>query len=256
MTGRARVGVAAPGSNVFGRALSSFFHRIYCINLDSRQDRWRYVSGHLASVGLGEVERFSAIDVRNDPKLRPHERLLRDNFSLLGMCGCMLSHRRIIELAKAQRLRNVLVFEDDVRILEENVDSLDEALAQLEKLEWDVFYLGATYLFKLELAGDVLVRVANGAYATHAIAYNHTIYDQILNVLPAEPEDYLASNAFQVNALDKWLQAGPFDRRRFYGTNPIMAVQGLQESDIAFNQMPDIERTQIELFYKNVGSEQ
>jgi len=246
--------VEACTGNEFGRALARFFDRIYCINLDRRQDRWRYVSAHLASVGLRAIERFSAIDVRNDPKLRPQERLLRDNFSLLGMCGCMLSHRRIVELAKAEQLRNVLVFEDDVKILKENTDSLDEALTQLEKLEWDIFYLGATYLFKLEPAGQSLVRVANGAYATHAIAYNHTIYDHLLNVLPAEPEDYLVSDAFQVNALDKWLQAGPFDRRRFYGTNPIMAVQGLQESDIAFNQMPDIEKTQIELFYKNAGA--
>lgn len=248
--------VKASKDNEFGRVLASFFDRIYCINLDTRQDRWRYVRGHLASVGVHEVERFSAIDVRNDPKLRPQERLLRDNFSLLAMCGCMLSHRRIVELAKAEQLNNVLVFEDDVRILEENVDSLDEALTQLEKLDWDVFYLGATYLFKLEPAGNVLVRVTNGAYATHAIAYNHTIYDHILNVLPAEPEEYLASHAFEINAFDKWLQAGPFDRRKFYGTNPIMAVQGLRQSDIAFNQMPDIDKTQIELFYKNAGLEQ
>jgi len=239
----------------FGSLLDEFFDGIFCVNLDTRPDRWRYIRAHLNSFGLDRaLRRFPAVDIRKDPQILQHEKLLRDNFSLLGMCGCMLSHRRIVELAKAENLRNVLVFEDDVKILDGNIASLSDSLADLSELDWDIFYLGATYLFELKRAGDFLVRAANGAYATHAIAYNHTIYDQILSNLPANFEEYLASDAFAVNAFDKWLQAGPFDRDKFYGTNPIMVVQGLQESDIAFNQAPGIEQTQVELFYRNVGS--
>ena len=239
----------------FGHSLARSFDRIYCINLDDRPDRWQYAQDQFARFGLNRrITRFSAIDVRNDPGLRANEKLLRNNFSLLAMCGCMLSHRKIIETARDENLDNVLVFEDDIRFLEDNVGSIDRSLNQLGQLDWDVFYLGATYLFRLEPLGDHLVRVPNGAYATHAIAYNSCVFDRILETLPSTPEGYLESDRFEVNALDKWLQAGPFDRQRFFGTNPIMVVQGLQESDIAHNQADGIEQTQLDLFKKNLGS--
>lgn len=237
----------------FGPELFRFFDKIYCINLDSRPDRWRYVGDHFNKFGLKNgVERFSAIDVRSDPALRKHETLLKDNFSLLAMCGCMLSHRKIIESAKRSDLDNVLIFEDDVKILESNIGDVGRSLSELTELDWDIFYLGATYLFTLKAVGLHLINVPNGAYATHAIAYNSSVFDQILELLPSKPLEFLQSNQFDVNAIDKWLQSDLFDHRKFYGTNPIMVVQGLQESDIAFNQKDGIEQTQIELFSKNL----
>lgn len=236
----------------FGRALLKYFDRIYCLNLDSRFDRWQYVSEHFTKFGLkNKVERFSAIDVRNNLELKDQEKLLQDNFSLLAMCGCMLSHRSIIEKARTEGLKNVLVFEDDVRILQGNIKSLKESLRDLDELEWDIFYLGATYLWPLKKISPYLVRVQNGAYATHAIAYNHTVYERVLDLLPSNPIEFLESGEFEINALDKWLQSKLFDHSKFYGTNPIMVVQTLQESDIAFNQQDGIEQRQISLFEKN-----
>ena len=240
----------------FGRELVKYFDKIYCINLDSRPDRWCYVSGHFSRFGLkGNVVRFSAVDVRNDSKLQEHEKLLRNNFSLLAMCGCMLSHRKIIEFARSAELKNVLVFEDDVRILQRNISNLNKSIRDLSNLEWDIFYLGATYLWSLEMNGPYLVKVIEGAYATHAIAYNHTVFDKILDILPSTPLEFLESDHFEVNALDKWLQSDLFDHRRFFGANPIMVVQALQESDIAFNQQAGIEQRQIDLFYNNLQEE-
>jgi len=237
----------------FGQKLSQYFDRIYCINLDSRPDRWQYVNTHFAKFGLkNKVERFSAIDVRNNPEFQNQEKLLQDNFSLLAMCGCMLSHRSIIEKAKAEGLKNVLVFEDDIRILSANIKSLKESLKDLNELEWDVFYFGATYLWPLEKISPYLVGVYKGAYATHAISYNETVYERILDLLPSDPKEFLASSEFEVNALDKWLQSDLFDHGKFFGTNPIMVVQALQESDIAFNQLDGIEQRQIKLFEKNI----
>jgi len=239
----------------FGRELVNFFDHIYCINLDSRPDRWRYVNRHFSKYGLkGKVERFSAIDVRKDLELQKHEKLLQENFSLLAMCGCMLSHRMIIEDAKSKKFKNILVFEDDIRILENNILGLKKSLNELDKQEWDIFYLGATYLFPFAKKGENLVTVLNGAYATHAISYNNTVYDKILELLPSNPVDFLSCNEFDINAIDKWLQSDFFDHSKFYGTNPIMVVQGLQDSDIACNQKEGIEQIQINLFKSHIQS--
>jgi len=237
----------------FGTSLARHFDRIYCLNLESRPDRWAYASQHMARFGLrGKVQRFTATDVRNDPQFAAYERRLQDNFSLLAMCGCMLSHRRIIEEAKTSGLNNVLVLEDDFKILEQNIGQVDRTLAELSGHDWDVFYLGATYLWPLTAISPFLVRVQNGAYATHAIAYNAGVFDRILELLPRDPFEYLQTSRFEVNALDKWLQSDLLDHGRFFGSNPIMIVQGLGDSDIASNQKDGIEQIQIELFAKNL----
>jgi GR25 family glycosyltransferase involved in LPS biosynthesis len=234
--------------------IARYFDRIYCINLDDRPDRWRYISSHLARFALRKkIKRFSAIDIRKDAMFWEHEKLQAGNFSLLANCGCILSHRRIIEMARQSGLRNVLVFEDDVKILESNIGNIGRSLSALEKLDWDIFYLGATYLFSLQPVGDFLVNVSKGAYATHAIAYNRSIFDKVLDLIPSDPSELLESDRFKVNAVDKWLQSELFDHSRFFGTNPIMVVQGLQESNIAFNQQPGIEQKQIELFRKSLN---
>lgn len=239
----------------FGAHISRFFDKIYCINLDKRPDRWSYVQKHTAKFGLKKhIERFSAIDVRSNPKLRIYEKLVKENFSTLAMCGCTLSHRRIIEQAKQAGLKNVLVFEDDIKILKDNIGNIQNSLEDLAELEWDVFYLGATYLYEIESVGEHLINVSNGTYGAHAIAYNHSIFDHMLDLLPNDPQTLLQSDRFEVNVVDVWLQSKLFDHSKFYGTNPIMIVQGLQNSDLAFNQQDGIEQKQIDLFSKNLKS--
>ncbi len=236
----------------FGRTLHNFFDAIYCINLDSRPDRWSYICGHFKKFGLmNKVVRYSAIDIRHDSTLQAYERLQKEKYSSLAMCGCMLSHRKIIETAKDSGFRNVLVFEDDVKFLEQNLTFIGNSLRELANREWQVFYLGATYIAPFERIHQNLILISNGAYATHAIAYNRSVFDKILKVLPTGPRDYLESDKFQVNAMDVWLQSELFDHNQFYGAFPLMAVQGLHESDISAEQL-NVEKIQLGLFKKNL----
>lgn len=240
----------------FGAGLSRFFDQICCINLDSRPDRWSYIQKQFDRYGLKEkVVRFSAIDLRANEDLWHLENLQQGKFSVLANCGCILSHRSIVQNAKSAGLRNILVFEDDVEFLTSNIGTLKQSLSSLSELEWDVFYLGATYQKRLEKVGRYLVRVPQGAAATHAIAYNHSFYDKFLETIPESPVDCITSNNEKVNAIDTWLRSDVFNHDRFFGTNPIMAVQGLQESDISMNQMSDIRGRQIALFMKNIGAD-
>ena len=70
------------------------FDKVYCINLDSRKDRWKECVIEFNKIGiLDEVERFSAVK---------HER---------GIAGCTLSHYEIIKKCKKDGCKNVLIFE-------------------------------------------------------------------------------------------------------------------------------------------------
>jgi len=130
----------------FADALRSAFGKIYCINLDSRPDRWARASKHFEELRIATlVERHPAKDFRSDPSYAHLERLQNGKYSLLGNTGCAYSHREITKNAKALGLDSVLVFEDDVKILAPEFCQANEALRDLKKQSWNLFYLGATY---------------------------------------------------------------------------------------------------------------
>ncbi len=58
--------------------LDTFFDKIYCINLDERQDRWVSAKKEFELIGVSNYERFSAI--KND----------------IGHIGCRDSHIEVI----------------------------------------------------------------------------------------------------------------------------------------------------------------
>lgn len=155
----------------------TFFDGIYCINLDRQPERWKSVQEHLRRVGLkfmGNVRRFPAVDTPENHHI-----------------GCALSHRAIIEEARWQGLRNVLVLEDDVRFSPLALPELAASLRELEARSWDLLYLGGTRWGRTyPLApGCRHLEIPIGLTCTHAIAYNHTVYDSLLADLPARPSE-------------------------------------------------------------------
>ena len=80
-----------------------YFDEIYCINLDSRPDRWQHAQLEFKKAGIEDrVQRFSAIK-END-----------------GRVGVIKSNLAIVKMAKEKNLKNVLVFEDDVEFIVDN----------------------------------------------------------------------------------------------------------------------------------------
>src|SRR5690606_26194908 len=155
----------------------TFFDGIYCINLDRPPERWKSVQEHLRRVGLkfmGNVRRFPAVDTPENHHI-----------------GCALSHRAIIEEARWQGLRNVLVLEDDVRFSPLALPELAASLRELEARSWDLLYLGGTRWGRTyPLApGCRHLEIPIGLTCTHAIAYNHTVYDSLLADRPARPSE-------------------------------------------------------------------
>ena len=132
------------------------FDKIYCINLDSRPERWQESLIEFERLGL-DVERMPGF------QLTP------------GIAGCSKSHLECIKLAKANGHKNVLILEDDITF---HVDifeqTLTKAIEQLEEngLEYDMLYFSANlYGPGNGLIHDNLAKISS-AKAGHAYVVN------------------------------------------------------------------------------------
>lgn len=152
-----------------------FFDAIYCINLDRQPDRWEAMQRRFRKLGIErKVRRFSAADT----PLNHH-------------IGCALSHRRIIAEAKRQQLKTVLVFEDDARFSPDATDVLRLSLRELERLQWQLLYLGGYKSANSlrEIPGCNHLSIPTLITCTHAIAYHCSVYDAILKTVPDDAID-------------------------------------------------------------------
>lgn len=148
-----------------------FLDAVYCVNLDRHPERWEAMLRGFRALGIERlVRRFSAADT----PLNLH-------------IGRALSHRRIIAEAKLQRLKTVLVFEDEDfmgdLVGEDDDGDLAIALRELEACAWQIAFPGGS-----------------------AIAYHHTVYDAILSSVP--------DDAFEVERLVRPLDQASGDTMR------------------------------------------
>tara|TARA_R110002051_G_scaffold325707_1_gene430352 strand:+ start:5588 stop:6367 length:780 start_codon:yes stop_codon:yes gene_type:complete len=168
--------------------LQTTFEKIYCINLDSRPDKWAVVQKEFEKWGILDiVERFPAIAVYNSA-------------GLTTASGCAQSHLQIIRDAKKDKLDNVLILEDDVEFINFCIDYKNKkprkiiqsdpreilalGLSEVKKIEWDFLYLG--YNVKLpqfcnkKILSDHLFQ-STLQLTTHAYAIRNTAYDHVLD---------------------------------------------------------------------------
>ncbi len=155
----------------------AYFERIWCINLQSADDRWRRMAARFKCLGIGDrVERFPAVSTPGN-----HH------------AGYALSHRRIMAAARAAGAERVLVFEDDVVFLEEIRVYLDPAVVELRDIAWDIFYLGGCVRTPEcpPISGCQHLLMPRQQTFTHAVAYNVAFMDRVLADLPADLHEML-----------------------------------------------------------------
>lgn len=203
-----------------------YFDEIYCINLDERTDRWEHAQEEFKRVGiLDRVIRFSAI---------------RD---VDGRLGIIKSNLAIIKIAKEKKLKNVLIFEDDVQFIVDNPqDVLAKTIQQIGNIKWHLFYLGANTHQKLTKFKPNLILLKN-AFAVHSMAYNELMYDIFIN----KYEKLKVISTFD-DILDVFLARKIQEKYICLMTNPMMTTQMNSYSDIE-NRIVDY--SFIEERYKN-----
>ena len=211
--------------------INEYFDKIYCINLDSKKDKWRRVKREFESNSI-EVERFSAIDGSlidekefNEllDKYNPY-RLSGESASLNGLIenknslGCLLSHLEIIKQAKLNNYKRVLIFEDDVILS----NDFNVKIKNISKLDWSILYLGASQFNwnKIEEKGDFYL--CKNTLGTFAYAIDSSIYDDLINLLETKRKS--------VDNLLSELQAKNYGRCYTFYTN--IVISNVEDSDI------------------------
>ena len=183
--------------------LNEIFPLVYYINLDEREDRRKETEWELEEYNI-EAERFEAIKV-DEPRM-----------------GCWLSHLRILEEAR-EKNQSVFIFEDDTVILENKRFKIDYSVEELEKLDWDMFYLGGNILRPFFQVTDYLARLSH-CQSTHAYGINIHMIDPIIKTL----ERFISSNLH----IDQVYADYIVPNVRAYISHPMLAIQRESYSDI------------------------
>ena len=155
--------------------LNDYFDGIFCINLDSRPDRWNQAQEEFTKHSI-DVERISGIDGSKMNLDFPPE--IKE-----GAVGCALSQFFAIKYAKQLNLRDFLLLEDDIEF-HENINELFSEYISEVPFDWDMLYLGGQHFHGMNLQ-KVSEHVYKCEYtlAAHSVAFKHTVFDRFIDKL-------------------------------------------------------------------------
>ncbi len=142
------------------------FHKIYIINLPSRDDRRREMDAQLKRIGLSlispDLELFAAI--------RPPD---AGDFPSIGARGCFLSHLGALRNAVAHGHERVLILEDDLNFSDDFIRRMPLVGERLDCADWSMFYGG----YRLDRAvptadgGCAVLPARDGVQTTHFVGF-------------------------------------------------------------------------------------
>jgi GR25 family glycosyltransferase involved in LPS biosynthesis len=124
--------------------MNSIFDKIYCVNLDCDQERFKYVKTQFEKHNL-EVTRFPGILGSEIKQEEYPEYIKKDSILLKNKCGsvgCYLSHIKIWDqILKSDDINQALILEDDIDLDSDFNQKLEQYYQQVPK-NWDLIYLG------------------------------------------------------------------------------------------------------------------
>lgn len=184
----------------------TFFEMVYCLNQDSRPDRWKLAVEELDRVGLIDYKRFLCI-----PADQPIKSFCLSQYAML---------KTFLTTGK----QTLLILEDDVVF--EQLDRLDKALADLPE-DWDMLFLGANITGGVtNIVARPPVRVTDNLYriraawTTHAVAYTREAARKITCAYDGK------------SMYDAWLSEEILPQVKAYLVNPMVAFQRPGKSDL------------------------
>ena len=121
--------------------INTYFDKIFYINLAKDVNRNDSILTQFNKFDITNFERVEATSYIEVP-----DRNLWRNFNksddkyVLGQLGCRASHLEVVKIAKERSYNKILIFEDDIQILENpsQLLSINENILN----DWDFFYFG------------------------------------------------------------------------------------------------------------------
>ncbi|HEY9809673.1 MAG TPA: glycosyltransferase family 25 protein [Halomicronema sp.] len=185
---------------------NDYFDKIFVINLSQNLQKWAITSEMLSRYGI-KFERVEAVNGYEPENVgcwkeyaskglnHQHEQTRkRKLIESPGAWGCLLSHKKVIEKAKQEGLKKILILEDDIMI-HQDFSALFSTTVQQFPLTWKLIYFGcvqvnwsavkqfSTNLYhpSINMETSHLPRVHGSfAYALHA-----SIFDIVLEKIAA-----------------------------------------------------------------------
>jgi glycosyl transferase, family 25 len=181
----------------------SIFPFIYCINLKNRTDKKQKVQEQFDKYNLN-VKFFTA-ELHQNPAR-----------------GCLESHIEILIDAKERGLKNVLILEDDIEILDNFLNINWNNVPS----DWDMLYLGGNHYEILEHTSNDFKKIRS--WSTYAYAINSSLFDIII-------QESINAN----KEIDKFYLENIHPNYNCYMTNPkvIIPCDGENYSDIMKQNM-------------------
>lgn len=185
----------------------------FYINLQHRTDRKEHVENELQKIGI-KASRFNAIKMEN------------------GAVGCSMSHLKILENAKKNKLDHILIVEDDITFLDPNLfKSQINKFFELHGNNWDVILFAGNNMPPFQKIDDTCVKVTRCQTTTGYLVNGHYINVLAANVKMGLTNLLNKQNEANKYAIDKFwfiLQ----NNSNWYLITPLTVVQREDYSDI------------------------
>lgn len=141
---------------------NNIFDEVFYINLEHRVDRKLEIESELDKIGL-KYKRFNAIKNNN------------------GVIGCSKSHLELIKYARDNKLKNILIFEDDFQFIISKNKFWENINYFINKcVDYDVLLLGSNTI-KSNNYDDKLLKIID-AQTCSGYLVNEKIFDKLIKV--------------------------------------------------------------------------
>lgn len=186
-----------------------FFDKAWLINLDTRPERLSRMTERMSRVGLKGCSRYSAIC---PPKGK--------GTLGAGAYGLALTHKALFDDAIKSNIETLLLLEDDTVFRDDLLLAFKPIPAQINKMGWDVLFLGHRIMGQVTSVSDDLVWTP-GVCQTHMVAFHCRAFEKLRGMADKADRPVDLSYGYARHGL------------KSYCTAKLMAVQEPGWSDIA-----------------------
>jgi GR25 family glycosyltransferase involved in LPS biosynthesis len=213
------------------KTFNELFESMIYMNLDKRTDRRVLAEKEFESLEISPV-RMPGVFIKGAP-----------NQAINDALGCMFAHIECLKYG-LESDSNVFIFEDDIKFVGNNIkQNINMACAELDELDWDMFYLCANILKPCYQVTDHLAKLTH-AQNTAGYGVNKKFIKKLLEYLPLD---------FKIGQI--WIDVIYADtvvpNNNCYVSIPMMGVQREGWSDI-MNANMRYEDYMLERYWTNL----